>query len=190
MSLKGIISISGVPGLYKVLAQTKSGFIVESLNDKKRMPVASTQRISMLEDISVFTNADDLPLKEVMLKLIEQDELIDAKAEPAQLREFFLTVVPDYDAERVYPSDIKKIINWFHLVKDFVAVEDEPEAKDSEESEVVPEEESKKKAPAKATKKEKSTAAPKKKAKPAAEKNDKGDTEKAPAKTKKKTASK
>ncbi len=190
MSLKGIISISGMSGLYKVLAQTKSGFIVESLSDKKRMPVASTQRISMLEDISVFTNADDLPLKEVMLKLLEQGDLIDAKSEPAQLRDFFQTVVPDYDSERVYPSDIKKIINWFHLVKDFVAVEDEPEVKEDETSEAATEEESKETTPAKPTAKEKSPAAPKKKAKPAADKKEKADIEKAPAKTKKKTASK
>src|SRR5687768_7968051 len=141
MSLKGIIAISGVPGLYKVLTQTKSGFIVESLADKKRMPVSSTQRISMLEDISVFTTADDLPLKEVMLKLIELEEkkqLIDPKSEPGELREFFRKVVADYDTERVYPSDIKKILTWFQLLKEIVLIEDEPEAKadDKEEEEV------------------------------------------------------
>ncbi len=137
MSLKGIISISGMPGLFKVLAQTKSGFIVESLQDKKRMPVSSTQRISMLEDISVYTNTDDLPLKEVMLKLIDHAEkspLIDPKSDPIKLRDFFKKVVPEYDAERVYPSDIKKIITWFELVKDFVTIADEPEEKTEAET--------------------------------------------------------
>jgi|SRR5688572_17093434 len=165
MSLKGIISISGVPGLYKVLAQTKSGFIVESLNDKKRMPVASTQRISMLSDISVFTTTDDLPLRDVMMKLlehVEKNELIDPKADPDKLRKFFKGVVPDYDADRVYPSDIKKIITWFHLVKDVVAIDDEPEEvteEPSTEQEPEPEPENNSPAPAKkAAKKKKATA--------------------------------
>ncbi|HMT28215.1 MAG TPA: DUF5606 domain-containing protein [Bacteroidia bacterium] len=140
MSLKGIISISGMPGLFKVLAQSKSGFIVESLVDKKRMPIASTQRISMLQDITVFTTTDDLPLTDVLLKMItfaENNPIIDSKSEPARLKEFFGKVVPEFDAEKVYPSDIKKIINWFHLVKDFVAIEDEPEpAKESTSPEV------------------------------------------------------
>jgi len=181
MSLKGIISISGMPGLYKVLAQTKSGFIVESLSDKKRMPVASTQRISMLEDISVFTNADDMPLKEVMLKLIDQaakKDLIDPKSDPAKLKDFFKTVVPEYDTERVYPSDIKKIITWFQLVKDIVTIEDEPEAV----AEAPAAEPESKEEPVK----EKKKAAPKKKAKDTAEEV----TDAAPAKPKKKTASK
>lgn len=185
MSLKGIISISGQPGLYKVLAQTKSGFIVESLSDKKRMPVASTQRISMLDDISVFTNADDLPLKDVMMKLIEhaeKNQLIDAKSEPAKLHDFFKTVVPEYDAERVYPSDIKKIINWFKLVKDIVAIEDEPEAKTTSD-EAAPESTGQEAA---VIEKKKAPAA-KKKAKVATEAA--SDSEAAPAKPKKKPVS-
>ena len=141
MSLKGIISISGMPGLFKVLAQSKSGFIVESLVDKKRMPIASTQRISMLQDITVFTTTDDLPLTDVLLKMItfaEKNPIIDSKSEPARLKEFFSKVVPEFDAEKVYPSDIKKIINWYHLVKDFVAIEDDPEpAKESTSPDVV-----------------------------------------------------
>lgn len=191
MSLKGIISISGVSGLYKVIAQTKSGFIVESLSDKKRMPVASTQRISMLEDISVFTTADDLPLKEVMLKFLEHAEknkIADPKSEPVKLREFFVKIVPEYDAERVYPSDIKKIITWFDLVKDFVAVEDEPEEKSvAEEKEVeAVAEETPVKEKSKAKEKE---ASPKKKVKAeAADSKDKDEA--APPKAKKKTAAK
>jgi hypothetical protein len=181
MSLKGIISISGVPGLYKVLAQTKSGFIVESLNDKKRMPVASTQRISMLSDISVFTTTDDLPLRDVMMKLlehVEKHDLADPKADPDKLRKFFKTVVPDYDSERVYPSDIKKILTWFQLVKDVVAIEDEPEEVASEEPAAEPEPE---------TLPEKKSAAPAaKKTKKAAEEK----SEKTAPKTRKKSAPK
>lgn len=136
MSLKGIISIAGMPGLFKVLAQSKSGFIVESLGDKKRMPVSSSQRISMLEDISVFTMADDLPLTEVMLKMkdaVSSNPPVDAKSDPDKLRAYFRTIVADFDSERVYPSDIKKIITWFHLVKDIVDIPDEPETSGDEQ---------------------------------------------------------
>jgi hypothetical protein len=131
MGLRGILAVSGMPGLYKVLAQTKSGFIVESLTDKKRLPVSATQRVSMLEDISVFTTGDDLPLKDVFLKMKEfsgSGEIIDAKSDPKKLTEFLAKVVPDFDQERVYPSDIKKMITWFHLVKDVVDIADEDEA--------------------------------------------------------------
>ena len=129
------MAVSGMPGLYKVLAQTKSGFIVESLADKKRLPVSATQRVSMLEDISVFTQGDDMPLKEVFLKMKEygaSGEIIDAKADPKQLKDFLGKVVPDYDTERVYPSDIKKMISWYHMVKDVVDVADEEESKEEE----------------------------------------------------------
>ncbi len=137
MSLKGIISISGMAGLYKVLAQSKSGFIVESLIDKKRMPVSSTQRISMLQDITIFSTGDDLQLTDVLLKMkdyAEKNTLIDPKSDPAKLKEFFGKVVPDFDAEKVYASDIKKIITWFHLVKDVVAIVDEPEVEETVEA--------------------------------------------------------
>jgi hypothetical protein len=138
MSLKGIISIAGVPGLFKVLAQSKSGFIVESLVDKRRMPVSSAQKISMLEDISVFTIADDMPLTEVMLKIKEHSAnqpIVDPKSEPAQLREYFKKVIPEFDSERVYPSDIKKILNWFQIVKDIVDIKDPEEETANSEAE-------------------------------------------------------
>lgn len=135
MGLRGILAVSGMPGLYKVLAQTKSGFIVESLSDQKRLPVSATQRVSMLEDISVFTMGDDLPLRDVFLKMKEycaSNEIIDAKAEPKKLKDFLGQVIPDYDTDRVYPSDIKKMILWFHMVKDFVDTPDEEETSDEQ----------------------------------------------------------
>ena len=137
MSLKGILSISGMPGLYKVVAQTKSGFIVESLNDKKRMPVSSTQQISMLEDISVYTNTDDIPLSEVFIKMIgfsKNNTIINAKSDAGELRNFLKQALPEYDSERVYPSDIKKMINWFHLVKDIVEIKDDDETDEEQET--------------------------------------------------------
>lgn len=128
MSLKGIIAVTGMPGLYKVLTQTKTGFIVESLTDQKRQPVSATQRVSMLEEISVYTTTGDMPLKEVLLKMKDYsatNEVTDAKAEPGVLKEFMGKVIPEFDSERVYPSDIRKMILWFHLVKDFLEKEEE-----------------------------------------------------------------
>lgn len=127
MSLKGIISIAKVPGLYKVVAQTKTGFIVESISDKKRMAVSSTQRISMLEDISIYCTSGDKPLREVLLKMKEQDaasSAISAKADTDELKKYFATILPDFDKERVYTSDIQKIIKWYQSLKDIVSFEE------------------------------------------------------------------
>ena len=127
MGLKGIIAVSGMPGLYKVIAQNKSGFIVESLTDKKRQPVSATQRISMLDDITVYMKEDDIALKDVFLKLneyAEKNTLPDPKGDEKKLRTVFGEAVPGFDSERVYNSDIKKMFAWFHMVKDFVALPD------------------------------------------------------------------
>lgn len=127
MSLKGIIAVTGMPGLYKVLTQTKTGFIVESLTDQKRLPVSATQRVSMLEEISVYTTTGDMPLTEVLLKMKEYgatSDIADAKADPGLLKEFMGKVIPEFDSERVYASDIRKMILWFHLVKDFLDKEE------------------------------------------------------------------
>ncbi len=134
MSLKGIMAISGMPGLFKVVAQTKNGFIVESLTDKKRLPVDATKQISMLEDISIYTQSDDLPLKEVFGKMKDfagNGTIVNAKADAKELKSFFKSIVPEFDENRVYQSDIRKMINWFHLVKDL------PEEAETENTETV-----------------------------------------------------
>jgi hypothetical protein len=128
MGLKGIIAVSGMPGLYKVLAQNKSGFIVESLVDKKRQPVSASQRISMLEDITVYMLEDDITLKEVFMKMksfAEGGALPDSKSDEKQLRKIFGEIVVGFDSERVYTSDIRKMFAWYQLVKDVVATPDE-----------------------------------------------------------------
>jgi len=139
MSLKGIISISGQSGLFKVLTQTKSGFIVESLLDKRRMPVSSTHQISMLEDISIFTVTDDIPLKDVfkLIKAAEHDHpVIPAKSDGSKLKEYFKKILPDFDEERVYTSDIKKVISWYNSVKDLLENDQEKEENEEAETEV------------------------------------------------------
>jgi len=138
MGLKGIIAVSGMPGLHKVIAQNKAGFIVEALSDKKRQPVSATQRISMLDDITVYMLEEDITLKEVFLKMkdyADKNQMPDPKGDEKSLRKCFGEIVSGFDSERVYTSDIRKMFAWYQLVKDVVAIPDEEEnAETSEKS--------------------------------------------------------
>ncbi len=119
MELKDILAISGQPGLYRFIAQSRNGFIVESLIDGKRMNAAASSRISALTEISMFTEGEDIALADVFTKMYEQTEgkpALSAKESADRLREFFAQAVPDYDRERVHASDIKKAIQWFNLL--------------------------------------------------------------------------
>lgn len=119
MDLSGVISISGRPGLYKVIAQGKNSIIVESLMDKKRFPAYSTDRISALEDISIYTVDDDKPLKGILEDIYAKQEGKEApshKEDLSVLQAYFTEILPDYDEERVYPSDIKKLFQWYNLL--------------------------------------------------------------------------
>jgi hypothetical protein len=119
MDLSGIISISGRPGLFKVVAQAKNSIIVESLIDKKRFPAYSADRISALDDISIYTHKNDKPLKDIFTDIYAKTE---GKAAPShkedfsKLIEFLSDILPNYDEDRVYPSDIKKLFQWFNLL--------------------------------------------------------------------------
>jgi hypothetical protein len=120
MELKDIISVPGMPGLYRVIGNNKSGFIVESLQDGKRSMVSGAQRIMSLVDVAIYTSAEEKPLREVLKSMEERDGAnlpVDAKADDAKLRSYFSGIVPDYDAERVYVSDIKKVLNWYKLLQ-------------------------------------------------------------------------
>lgn len=119
MDLSGIISISGRPGLYKVIAQGKNNIIVESLTDKKRFPAYATDRISALEDISIYTYEGDKPLKEIYADIYAKQEGKEApshKEDITVLQAFVQEIIPDYDEERVYTSDIKKLIQWYNML--------------------------------------------------------------------------
>ncbi len=134
------MTISGKGGLYRVLSETRSGMLVESLTDGRKIPVFATDRSSLLEDISIFTSEGDVPLKEVLWKIHEHEggELsIDPKADPAAAKAKFEEVLPEYDKDRVYMSDIKKVFTWYNLLfeKDLISKpesEDEKEAEDSQ----------------------------------------------------------
>ena len=161
MDLSNILTISGKSGLYKVISQTKSGLVAESLTDGKKIPVFLSDRSSALEDISIFTQTEDVPLKEVLLKIFEKEDgkpCIDPKEDPAKLKDYFESILPDYDQERVYISDIKKVFAWYNLLlsKDMIKPE-EPEKEEKPAEEQVKEDKPKKeKKPAakKASKKE------------------------------------
>lgn len=119
MNLSGIISISGKPGLYKVVAQGKNNIIVESLVDKKRSPAYSTDRISSLDDISVYTTEEDAPLKGILEAIYKKENgqsCPSHKEDLAILMNYLKEILPNYDEERVYPSDIKKIFQWYNLL--------------------------------------------------------------------------
>ncbi len=119
MDLSGIISISGRPGLFKVIAQGKNSIIVESLVDKKRFPAYSTDRISALEDISIYTHEGDKPLKEIFAEIHTKQGKAEApshKEDITVLQDFLSDILPNYDEERVYPSDIKKLFQWYNLL--------------------------------------------------------------------------
>jgi len=117
MDLSGIISISGKPGLFKVIAQGKNSIIVESLIDKKRFPAYSTDKISALDDISIYTLEEDKPLRDIysdILAKIGNTAAPSHKEGISTLQEFLGDILPNYDDERVYPSDIKKLFQWYN----------------------------------------------------------------------------
>ncbi len=116
MELTGILAIGGKPGLYKMVTQTKTGLIVEGLDDKKRFPVYSAHQISSLEEISIYTYEEDLPLINVFEKMhdfLQGKEPISPKSSKNELLSFFKQVLPNYNEEQVYVSDIKKVIQWY-----------------------------------------------------------------------------
>lgn len=117
IDLTGIIAISGQPGLYKVVAQSKNGIIVEGLADKKRTSISSTAKVSSLEDISMFTTGEDKPVSEIMKAIFDKEKggaCIDAKADDKSVVAYFAAVLPDYDKERVYTSNMRKLFNWYN----------------------------------------------------------------------------
>jgi hypothetical protein len=118
--LKGILSVSGQSGLFKLVAESKNNIIIESLETFKRMPVHSTSKVSALEDIAIYTDNDDVPLKDVFRAISEKENggpAISPKASDYELKAYFEKVVPEYDKARVYISDIKKVLSWYNTLQ-------------------------------------------------------------------------
>jgi hypothetical protein len=119
--LKGILAISGQPGLFKLVAEAKNRIIVESLLTGKRMPASPTAKISSLEDIAVYTKTSDMPLKDVLKKIHEHEnggQAISSKSNDNELKKYFGSIISDYDKDRVYISDIKKIFIWYNILQE------------------------------------------------------------------------
>lgn len=136
MALDKILSIGGKPGLYKLLTQTRSGFVGESLLDGKRVTVGLRSNVSVLSEIAIYTLEEEVPLREVFQKIKEKEDgkktTINHKADKIELEEYFFEILPNYDEDRVYTSDIKKIIQWYNIlidnnITDFVVAEDAEE---------------------------------------------------------------
>ncbi|MCH2490925.1 MAG: DUF5606 domain-containing protein [Flavobacteriales bacterium] len=120
MSLEKILSISGKPGLYELKAQTRSGFLAESLIDGKKISVGAQNNVSLLSEIAIYTLTEEVPLREVFAKIADKEnggKAISHKEPKIKLEEYFFEVLPDYDEDRVYPSDIKKVIQWYNLLQ-------------------------------------------------------------------------
>jgi hypothetical protein len=119
MNLQGIISIAGRPGLFKIVAQGKNSVIVESMTDKKRFPAHATDKISSLEDISVYTTDEDVKLTEVYEKMyasLDGKAALSHKEDPKKLRDYVITFLPNYDSGRVYDSDVRKLFQWYNTL--------------------------------------------------------------------------
>jgi hypothetical protein len=159
MNVEKILAISGKPGLFELKVQTRSGFVAESLLDGKKITVGMRSNVSLLSEISMYTHSEEKPLVDIMRAIaIKENEgpAISHKEDNAKLIAYFTEVVPDYDEDRVYPSDIKKVLNWYNMLqaKGLVSKE-EPKIENAEAvKEQVVEEVKEKKAPKKAAKKE------------------------------------
>lgn len=121
MDLTGILAITGKPGLYKLISQTKSGALVESLTDKRRMPAFSQERISSLKDITMFGTQDDVPLADIFRNIFRTENggaCLSHKSPEKELKEYMEKIFPDYDRDRVHLSDMKKLFSWYNLLNE------------------------------------------------------------------------
>ncbi|MFK5974816.1 MAG: DUF5606 domain-containing protein [Flavobacteriaceae bacterium] len=138
MSLDKILSIGGKSGLYKLVTQTRSGFVAESLLDGKKITVGLRSNVSVLSEIAIYTLEKEVPLREVFLRIQVKEKgkktEISHKEEKIKLEEYFFEILSDYDEDRVYASDIKKVIQWYNILHENGIV-DFSEKKDDDSSE-------------------------------------------------------
>ena len=158
MQLEKIISISGKPGLYKLISQLKNGFIIEDVLTKKKVSIGNSSQVSLLDNIAMFTHNKEVPLFEVfenVAKNNEYKETISHKTSDAELRDFMKLSLPDYDQERVYVSDIKKLAQWYNILhkagyispESFVKTEESAQESTEEKTDITEKKATKKAAP-------------------------------------------
>ena len=144
MNVEKILSITGKPGLFELKIQTRSGFLVESLIDGKKITVGLQSNVSLLSEISMYTYTEEKPLVEIMraiaIKENEGPTAVSHKEDNAKLVAYFLEILPDYDADRVYASDIKKLLNWYNILqaKGMVSKEEPKQEAAAEKTKDVP----------------------------------------------------
>jgi hypothetical protein len=139
MSLDKILSIGGKPGLYKLLTQTRSGFVAESLLDGKKITVGFKNNVSVLSEIAIYTLEEEVPLREVFQNIQKKEDggmtSVGHKDDKLKLEEYFFEVLPNYDEDRVYMSDIKKVVQWYNIlleqgITDIAAKQEKEETKE------------------------------------------------------------
>lgn|SRR5690606_32518831 len=135
MNLKALVSVTGKPGLFKLIGQQKNGFVLETLDAQKIKSVVNlaTTKLATLEDITIYGDEEDLKLTDIMERMKAIGDVPDSKSDGKTLREFFREVAPGHDEDRVYSSDIKKIITWYCIVKALPLFDEEPPANDDAE---------------------------------------------------------
>ena len=166
MDLSRVIAISGKPGLYRLISQTRGGFVVEDLEKGKKISIASNYNVSLLDNVAIYGVSQEHPLAQVFFRIYKKEnggETIDHKVSGAELRKYMEEDLPEYDDSRVYDSDLKKLFQWYNILHkngllniDLAAVEAAMAAQEAQQApieapaeEVVAEEKPKKKAPAK-----------------------------------------
>jgi len=157
MAFEQILSVSGKSGLFRLVGHMKNGIIVEALSDGKRFPIHGSSKVSALEEISIYTEEEEVPLKEVFTKIFEKEEgkqAISHKSDKAEIKAYFASILPDYDEDRVYVSDMVKVVQWYNVLIENNAfdpneVEETEEGEGAEKAEAVKKE--KKAAPKKTT---------------------------------------
>ncbi len=143
MNFDKILSIAGRPGLWEIKAQTRNGVVAQSVIDGKKLPVNIQNNISILDEIAIYTYTEEVPLREVFQTIAEKnnfEKTISHKSSKNELLEFFQEILPEYDEDRVYVSDIKKIIQWYNLliekgITDFKVKEKEEDSESNTDSE-------------------------------------------------------
>ena len=121
MALDKVLAIAGKPGLYKLVTQTRAGFLAESLIDSKKISVGAQQNVSVLSEIAIYTLSEEVPLNKVFKNISDKENggqtSVGHKESKDKLEEYFFNVLPDYDEDRVYASDIKKVISWYNTLQ-------------------------------------------------------------------------
>ncbi len=178
MGLEKVLSISGKPGLYELTAQTRGGFVAKSITEGKKISVNVRHNVSLLSEIAVYTYTEEVPLGTIFTKMYEKEEgkpAISPKVSKKELEAYFAEVLPDYDVDRVYQSDIKKVIQWYNLLVTHGYTDFSKEEKEEGTSEAAAEENAEGKAEAKAEKKSEANAKAKSEDKPEAKSKDKSE---------------